>query len=246
MKKIVLIVNGNPGSGKSTVENMIAEIVPSIIHSSISLVKNIAVDYFDWDYSKDTESRKFLSDMKTFLNKETDLIEKDLLSKYEEFGYSDAKILMIDIREVDEIKKYAEKFDAKTLLIENPRISINKTNKSDAQVKNLDYDYILNNNGDIDCLQSTVKQFLKVLNKTNKPKLYFQDSLGINTFLKEVESIEDADKEIQIFLNERNYISSYHRYWIDEDDNVKIDVGSHTEYFIVTGIKELFKYKCKD
>lgn len=209
MEKTVLIVNGNPGSGKTTVENLISQWVPSMIHSSVKVVKDIDLKYFDGRDYKTEESRKFLSDMKHFLLAETSIIEDDLNSKYEEFGYSKNEILMIDMREKNEIIKYKKKFDAITLFINNPRTNILLSNKSDSQVNEINYDFVIENDGDIHDLEIKVLQFLKQLRIRMIPQLYFQNSKGF-----------------------------YYRYWLEVNGDIMIDVASHSEFFVIKdGIK---------
>lgn len=65
----IVIVNGAPGSGKTSFENFCQEIMGDFcqIRSTIDLVKEIATIYAQWDGKKDLKSRKFLSDLKDLL-----------------------------------------------------------------------------------------------------------------------------------------------------------------------------------
>ena len=61
--------------------------------------------------------------------------------------------------------------------------------------------------------------------------LYFQRSNETYLLIKEnVETIEEALKEISAFLKRHNYNSYYTRYWTNADETT-FDVGSWSEFF---------------
>jgi hypothetical protein len=61
--------------------------------------------------------------------------------------------------------------------------------------------------------------------------LYFQRSNETYLLIKEnVETIEEALREITFFLERHNYISYYTRYWTNADETT-FDVGSWSEFF---------------
>lgn len=63
-------------------------------------------------------------------------------------------------------------------------------------------------------------------------KLYFENSLGKERVIAEVENEDEAFKEIHKFLDEHNYKSYYTRTWTV--DGVKyFDVGSWSEKFLL-------------
>ena len=66
-------------------------------------------------------------------------------------------------------------------------------------------------------------------------KLYFKNSQGKERLIAECETVQDAHKEIDKFLNEHNFKSYYSRSWGNED-GVTIDVGSHSEFFVLREI----------
>ena len=241
MDKFVLIVNGNPGAGKTTFAEIVSRQAETMIYSSIDHVKHIYKRYFDWDGKKTDESRKFLSDMKDFLIIETDILENDLRQKYAEFGYSKAKYLIIDIREAAEIKKYKTLFNAKTVLISSGLAPTVVTNKSDAQVHSTDYDYELDNDDSVEVFEKIIKTFLEQLKKDHAPELYFENKYGQQRFVDNITSMENAFAVIKKFLAGKGFQSYYQRYWLEEDDSIKIDVGSHTEFFVIKNLKGVFK-----
>lgn len=64
-------------------------------------------------------------------------------------------------------------------------------------------------------------------------KVYFENSWGEIRGIGEVDSKEKAFEIIKDFLFEHNFISYYTRCW-KENDYLKIDVGSHTEFFYIS------------
>lgn len=68
-----------------------------------------------------------------------------------------------------------------------------------------------------------------------KIKVIFQNSLGKERVIAEVETKGQAITTINKFLEEHNYTSYYTREWI-ENGRTKIDVGSHTEFFFLKEI----------
>ena len=69
-------------------------------------------------------------------------------------------------------------------------------------------------------------------------KLYFENSQGEERLIAECDTVSAVHKEIKKFLDEHEYVSHYSRSW-GNDDNIIIDVGSHSEYFILKGITHI-------
>ena len=75
-----------------------------------------------------------------------------------------------------------------------------------------------------------------------KMKLWFENVWEEERVIAEVENWEDVNREINKFIdvcNERNrthgvkeFKSYYIRTWQQEDGRIRIDVGSHSEFFI--------------
>ncbi len=240
MKKQVIIINGHPGSGKTTVSKMIAEQEKTIIRSSIDFVKEIAVYFFDWNGSKGEEDRKFLSNMKQFLNAYTDLIEQDLKCAYDNFMESDSRFLLIDIREADEIEKYKKIFDAITVFIDNPRAKKITTNLSDKQVEETVYDYTINNHHCLDSLRIEVNRFIKEIETDDfKTKLFLRKD-GTDRFIGCVSSVEQAFSTMDKWLKEQGIEHLYIRQWMNEGNESVLDFGSHHTFFVIKNPKGLF------
>ena len=65
-------------------------------------------------------------------------------------------------------------------------------------------------------------------------KLYFRNCKQEDRELAIVQTHEEAMKIIYSFLEDHNYKSFYYRKW-EEEGETMIDVGSHTEFFVLKG-----------
>lgn len=64
-------------------------------------------------------------------------------------------------------------------------------------------------------------------------KLYFEYSNGERKLLGKPNTIKDMSREIFEFLKEHGYRSYYKRYSVHDFDELYIDFGSHTCFFVV-------------
>ncbi len=240
MRKQVIIINGHPGSGKTTVSEMIAEQEKTIIRSSIDFVKEVAVEFFDWNGLKGEEDRKFLSNMKQFLNEYTDLIEYDLKCAYDNFMESDSRFLLIDIREVSEIEKYKKMFDAITVFVENPHAKKITTNSSDKQVEEAVYDYTISNHYCLDSLKMEVNRFIKEIETNNFKAELFLKKGGTDQFIDYVSSVKQALSIMSEWLKKQGIEHLYTRQWMNEENEIMLDFGSHHTFFVIKNQKGLF------
>ena len=69
-------------------------------------------------------------------------------------------------------------------------------------------------------------------------KLYFKNSQDEGRLIAECDTVSVVHEEIKKFLDEHNYVSHYSRSWGNEK-SVTIDVGSHSEFFVVHGISHV-------
>lgn len=163
MKKVI-ITNGSGGCGKDTFFSYINEIIPSIKYSSIDKVKEIA-KIIGWTGGKTEKDRKFLSDLKLLTSEYNNMPLDDLKSIVNDFINNKlfGELLVIDIREPDEIAKAVAEFEATTVLIRNPNVKKITSNMADANVENYEYDYIIENNGTLDDLKRKAHEFVNIL-----------------------------------------------------------------------------------
>lgn len=168
MKK-VYITNGSGGNGKDTFAEFLRKYTSVFKYSSIDLVKemyeNIGIDR----NSKDEKKRKLYSDTKDMLTKYDDIPFKDIKSIVTDFKNNqiNTEILLIDIREPEEIARAVKEFGAEAILIDNPNVEKIESNHADANVNNYEYDYIIENDGTLEQLDKMAYLFNEQVIKNN-------------------------------------------------------------------------------
>lgn len=170
----IFVVNGYPGSGKTTFENYVEDFAKkegyyTLILSTVTFVKKIATE-IGWDGTKTPKNRKFLSDLKNLLAEWGDIPFLDVKSsircwKAEMESYNintDKLIVFIDCREPKEIERLCKELGAESIFIVNYLASSGEfSNDADAKVANYTYDYKINNNGFLADLLVTAADFVK-------------------------------------------------------------------------------------
>ena len=147
--------------GKDTFAKYLNEIIPTLKYSSIDKVKEIA-ELCGWDGGKSEKDRKFLSDLKLLTSNYSDMAFNSVKKEVNIFLSDNLhKVLLIDIREPDEIERAKNEFNAKTILIENNNIDIINSNMADSNVFDYAYDYIIENNETLDEFKENVMCFAK-------------------------------------------------------------------------------------
>jgi dephospho-CoA kinase len=160
MEKRIFITNGVGGCGKDTFANFLNKHCVVWKASSIDKVKCIA-KYCGWDGGKTERDRKFLSDLKLLTTEYSDMPFEYIKEQVARFKNNTIlEVLLIDIREPEEIERAKYEFDAETILIRNNRIKPITSNMADANVENYEYDYIIENNGTLEEFEETVKHFV--------------------------------------------------------------------------------------
>lgn len=179
----IYIVNGAPGSGKTTFEELIRQFVgvdKCFNLSTIDFVKTLA-SLVGWDGRKTPRSRKLLSNLKHdiyewnpdfFVNRTKELIDT-ICANYE------PEIIMIDCREPVEIKKFCERLGAKSIIVRRAEAEEKVvSNDSDRNVLEYDYDISIDNNGALVLLEHCAQTFLE------QEKIHFDKNkyvLNLNT-----------------------------------------------------------------
>ena len=170
MNKQIIITNGSGTSGKDSFAECINEIIPSFVYkySSIDLVKR-ASEILGWNGGKTEKDRKFLSDMKVLATQYNDSPFNDIKAIVKDFNENkiDTEILMIDIREPEEIARAVKEFNAISVLIKRNNIKKITSNMADANVENYNYDYIINNDGTLEDLKTKAIIFIQELEELN-------------------------------------------------------------------------------
>lgn len=170
MDKHIFILNGTARAGKDTFAKLLGQYIPTKHISSISPVKRAAIS-LGWNGEKTNEYRKFLCEFKKFLNNQGNFIWDYLDIEVDIFRKDDtAKVLLIDIREPEEIKKAVERYNAKTILIIRDPYAMDAdylpysfaySNSSDQNVYKYEYDFIIENHGSIADFRQIADQFVR-------------------------------------------------------------------------------------
>lgn len=166
----IYILNGKAGSGKTTFFKLIEEKCHNYVYnySTVDLVKKIA-SCCGWNGSKTPENRKFLSDLKDLLTKWDDVPYKDCLKEIKRITSladiydieHDDWAIFIDCREPQEIQKFVDRLGAKTIFVDRDIEGYSASNHADANVKNFEYDIVINNNGTLEDLAAAAMNFIK-------------------------------------------------------------------------------------
>lgn len=158
MKKNIIIINGTGGSGKDTFVYFCSKYCKVFNFSSIDKIKEVAT-LMGWDGGKTEKDRKFLADLKLLSSNYNDMPFCSIKKSVDEFENSDKEIMFIHIREPYEIRRAKEEFKAKTLLIKRIGLDIIKSNISDANVENYDYDFVIENDT-LESFEKKAKEFI--------------------------------------------------------------------------------------
>jgi DNA-binding Lrp family transcriptional regulator len=168
----IVIINGKGTSGKDEVVKITRNILKFRNHvfnlSSVDKIKESA-GILGYNGEKDNKARKFLSDLKKISIEFNDYPNTSIVNEIKEKRRWEKPhenyIVFVHIREIEEIQKFIYqiqklRIDFSTLLIK--RNIEDFGNYSDDNVENFNYDYIINNNGNIDELTKEIKKWLIV------------------------------------------------------------------------------------
>lgn len=156
--KKVFIINGCGGVGKDTFVDFVNDYVPCTHLSSVTKVKEIA-KMIGWDGGKTEKDRKFLSDLKLLCSEYNDMPLNDMKRMVDEFKKSSDLALFLDIREPEEIEIAKQAFNAETILVVRDSVDHISSNMADDNVYNYTYDYIIDNNGNLQDLKDAARTF---------------------------------------------------------------------------------------
>lgn len=168
----VFCVNGLRGAGKTTFEQFCFALNPIYVrsYSSIDLVKRIASSA-GWDGTKGDKDRWFLGQLKQLLIEYNNLPYKDVCdyiarqiiwTTNRDLDFNKL-IFFIDVREPEEIEKFKKKYDAKTILLKRGNKETKTLSKGDStkDILNYQYDFIIENAGDLDSLKEQARKFME-------------------------------------------------------------------------------------
>lgn len=170
----IIVINGAGGVGKDTFVSLCEIADDCVIHnlSTVEFVKDIAT-VAGWDGRKDARGRKLLSDIKDALTLYDNIPYKRVGNQIELNLYRDMKkgidldkvIFFIHCREPEEIQKFKEEWNARTLLIRRPSVERKYDNHADKNVFYFDYDYTYDNTGSLDKVKKDAIKFMNFIKK---------------------------------------------------------------------------------
>lgn len=167
MNKKIFITNGMARCGKDTFAIFLNEFAPTLKYSSIDKVKGIAT-FCGWDGGKTEKDRKFLSDLKMLTTEYSNMSFKAIEEKVSNFLKDEIhEVMLIDIREPEEIEKAKTVFNAETILIKNDRVDVITSNDGDASVFDYAYDYVIENEGTLEDFKENIKVFVNEVIQCN-------------------------------------------------------------------------------
>ena len=161
IKRKLIVVSGKPNSGKDTFINKCMDElnnshhVTSIHESSIDIIKSCART-LGWDGVKDDKGRQFLSELKQLAIWYNDFsfnYIKELYQKYSQYGF----MIFTQVREPSEIAKLKNYYNDEciTVLVKS-KMAVPAKNLSDINCENYPFDFVINNNGDINNIKNIV------------------------------------------------------------------------------------------
>ena len=150
--KLVIVINGTGGVGKTTLVEIAATQMPIMNVSSITPAKKIAMQA-GWDGEMNARGRAFLVDLHQALIRYDDLPYKYLLGRYREFTLGDDDIMFVHMREPDQIERFKLGIQrrggiCKTILIKRGA-GRSWGNKADDNVAEYKYDEEFDNNASL-------------------------------------------------------------------------------------------------
>ena len=165
----IIIINGTPTSGKDSFVEFAKEGDYKVYNfSTIDYIKEKALE-LGWDGQKDERGRRFLSDLKDALSRYGDIPFKKvaneikfILFEYDQFEQpTDNLVFFVHSREPEDIMKWKELTNAKTLFLRRPAAEdVEHNNHADRNVFDFDYDYVYSNEGSLKDLREGAINFI--------------------------------------------------------------------------------------
>lgn len=166
--KEIIIINGSGGVGKDTFVEYCKKYCKVMNISSVDKVKEAAKILTGWDGTKDEKSRKLLVDLKQLGIEYNDAPFKYIVESAQKFKTTAEELMFVHIREIEEIEKVKKATKAKTLLVTNKNVPIITSNESDKNVMNYQYDFYIRNDGTLEELENTAKEFINKFRKRDE------------------------------------------------------------------------------
>lgn len=172
----IIVINGSPGAGKDLFVEFAQKNFEDIYNLSVvDNIKYIARTFLSWDGKKDERGRRYLSDIKDAMTRYNDLPLKNVISHinqilgtFKTFEQSTNNLIFfVHCREPNDIEKFVEQYDAKTLLIRRPAVEKQHENHADNNVLAYDYDFTYMNEFDKEQMEQDVISFMNWIRRQN-------------------------------------------------------------------------------
>lgn len=161
----VIVINGMPRSGKDTFVSFASKYATTTNFSSVDFVKDVA-RFAGWSGEKDPKSRLFLSKLKELLTEYDDIPYKKIAEEICWFkNQPEQELLFVHIREPEEIARIVRDFGAMTVLVKRANNQQIVSNDSDKYTESYNYDFVLNNDSDLDALDAKARGFVNYLKR---------------------------------------------------------------------------------
>lgn len=173
---MMVVINGLSNSGKDSFCEFCGDYIYTKTFSTVDIVRKASSLFGLSDTKNNLEHRNFMGELKQLVNRYNDHSFEYIKEQYESFkehtNYlldDDEFFIFVHSREAEEIERFKSEFNAITVLITSPNIVENPNNIPDKTVMSYSYDYIINNNGELEDLQYKALKFTKeVLNECNQ------------------------------------------------------------------------------
>lgn len=155
-----IILNSSGGQGKGAFVNACSKYIKTYYTSIVDPTKDFATCWYGGKTEKD---RKFLAEMKSLLDNYCDYNYRLLMKKVRAFPIQGDNIVFIDMREKKDIDRFMnEPYKHKMkVLIRRDSVKDIKSNHADANVYDINYDYIIENNGTLEDLEELAEVFVQ-------------------------------------------------------------------------------------
>lgn len=168
----ILILSGKAGSGKSTVADMIKEILDKkvVILSYASYLKMYAKEILGYDEQKDVKPREFLQHLGVELiknNIDDKMLIRRIIEDIKVYSYFYDVIVISDARFISEIEDIKTNFDNVTVIhidgFENNLTADEKKHSTEVALDGYNnYDYVIDNKVSKEELKNKIESILKV------------------------------------------------------------------------------------
>ena len=162
--KPIVIINGTGGCGKNTFVNMFDENAAHI--SMVDIVRELITKMGLTSDTKDENYRRFMHSFKRALEDYNDLPFQSVMCDIQKLMMDpNVPFIFIDMREPADVARIEKIYDIFTVLVHNPRVADISTNYADASVYDISYDYIIENDGDLEKLRESAETLQNEITK---------------------------------------------------------------------------------